>query len=578
LRAFLGIQKRKLTIKSFYQFKVFLLRRNKMGYTSQSNNRRWGLPIGLLALILMMVLMGTAGAPTPAMAAAINCGECHSNPPQDSDSGGCKQTTKSHPDHSSGADLTTCDRCHPTTSGTSPTAKHNNNITNITSVVSPGMRYTGGNCTNACHKNKDAAWGGSGADCNICHFRSGATGSFAMSGLHATSDRSYMHYSSAIKVIDNTKTITCSNCHPAVPFANNTSGTRQHINTPNNNDANFKARGDMSQAHTYVSVTGIGYTKGATAALSTCALSCHNNFNDPFGNYTIYFKPGQKRYFGPYESKNWGDADLNCNECHSTPGQEATFGSLTSTVVFGNATSQASKNANKRHEAHMFDYKLNPFNFQSEDRNIYCDDCHKTPDIFAVRGFRNHSTLGEGGSGIISLPVKSQNARVDLGFRNGGIGRDGNNPATFTRGTCNNVYCHTIMVEGKWTEDACNACHGTLDGVDTGSGAPGYRNWTTPSTYPAFEEYAGGGGAHYSHVMKRGYPCRSCHYDGGGDGNPANHMEGGETVIRANVNVGVHPDYWFNNQTSYYDLTTRSCNNVKCHYGSSQNWDCAPLH
>jgi hypothetical protein len=443
-------------------------------------------------------------------------------------------------------------------------------MVNVTSSLAPGMSYAAGTCTGACHKNKDASWGG-GLDCNSCHFRSGAMGSYQPSGLHVDANRLWKHYSSAIKV-NGSETITCTHCHP--DNGSDTSTPRAHV-TP----SVFQDRADMSSAHDDSALNaGLGYVKGATPELGACTGSCHYNADDVFGNYTIYFKPGQKRYFGPYESKNWGDADLNCNECHSTPGQEATFGSLTSTVVFGNATSQASKNANKRHEAHMFDYKLNPFNFQSEDRNIYCDDCHKTPDIFAVRGFRNHSTLGEGGSGIISLPVKSQNARVDLGFRNGGIGRDGNNPATFTRGTCNNVYCHTIMVEGKWTEDACNACHGTLDGVDTGSGAPGYRNWTTPSTYPAFEEYAGGGGAHYSHVMKRGYPCRSCHYDGGGDGNPANHMEGGETVIRANVNVGVHPDYWFNNQTSYYDLTTRSCNNVKCHYGSSQNWDCAPLH
>jgi hypothetical protein len=389
-----------------------------------------------------------------------------------------------------------------------------------------------------------------------------------------------MHYSSAIKVIDNTKTITCSNCHPAVPFANNTSGTRQHINTPNNNDANFKARGDMSQAHTYVSVTGIGYVKGATPELSTCALSCHNNSNDPFGNYTIYFKPGQTRRFGAYQTAAWGEADLKCNECHSTPGQEATFKSITS-AVFGSPTSAASKNANKRHEAHLFKYKLNPWNFQGQDRNIYCDDCHRTPDINMTRGFLHHSTIGEGNSGIISLPVKSQNSKVYLLWRNNGIGRDGITAPGFdsNKGSCSNIYCHTIMSTGNWTEESCNSCHGTKDGVNIGSGAPGYRNWTTTSTYRTFEEYSGGGGAHYSHVTKRGYACRTCHYDGGGDGNAANHHNVSErTVYRDNVNVGVHPDFWFNNMTSKYDKVTRSCSDVACHFGASQNWDCAPLH
>jgi hypothetical protein len=138
------------------------------------------------------------------------------------------------------------------------------------------------------------------------------------------------------------------------------------------------------------------------------------------------------------------------------------------------------------------------------------------------------------------------------------------------------------MTSGQWTEEACDACHGKKDGVDPGSGAPGYINWT--SNYRTFEDYSGGGGAHYTHVMKRGYPCRTCHYDGGGDGNPANHHKnqsvpvGDRVVDRANVNVGVSPQYWFNNRTSLYDKSTRTCSDVKCHYGVSQNWDCTPLH
>jgi len=543
-----------------------------MGYTSESKNRRWGLPVGLLALILMMVLIGTATAPTPAMAAAISCGGCHSTPPKDSDSGGCKQTTKSHPAHSNGADLTTCDRCHPTTSSSVPTAKHNNNIVNITSVVSPGLSYSSlsGTCTNACHKNEpNPTWGGSGADCNLCHFRSGAVGSYTMSGLHAAPGRTYMHFSSAIKVTDNTKTITCVNCHPAVPFANNTTSPRPHIRLPNT-AANFKARADMSQAHAYVSVTGIGYVKGATPALGTCALSCHNNSGDTFGNYTIYFKPGQTKRFGVYQTAAWGDTDLKCNECHSTPSQSATFGGSSTT------------NANKRHKAHMFNYKLNPWNFSGQDRNIYCDDCHRTPDINATRGFEHHSTIGQGGSGVISLPVKSQNARVYLGWRNNNVGRDGINPPNFDKSTatCSNIYCHTIMTSAQWTEQSCNSCHGTKDGINVGSGAPGYRDFTSISLaqYRTFEDYSGGGGAHYTHVTKRGYACHTCHYDGGGDGNAANHHNNSLTVSRANVNVGVEPKWWFNNMTSKYDKVTRSCSDVACHFGASQNWDCTPLH
>jgi len=512
----------------------------------------------LLTLLLVFAVFGMS--PGVAHSATIACGDCHSIPPSDSDNSCPKAVAQSHSAHASvEAD---CVRCHIPSGGTAPTATHNDGFVEITSALAPGLGINLGVCSNACHKNKDATWGGT-LDCNSCHYRSGDPGAYTMSGLHVSAGHTWKHFSSPIKV-NYGQTITCANCHPDNDA--DTTTPRTHITS-----TAIDARANMSEAHTNVTVTGIGYTKGATPADGTCTGSCHYNGADSFGNYTIYFKPGQKRYFGPYAQSSWGDTDLKCNECHSTPSEQA---------VFGDPTSAASQNANKRHEAHMFRYKLNPYNFMSEDRNIYCDDCHRTPDINATRGFEHHSTLGVGGSGVISLPIQSDAARVYLKFRNGGVGRDGINPPTYDypTTTCDNVYCHTIMVSGDWTAEACDSCHGQNDGVDVGSGAPGYRNWTTPATYSAFEDYSGGGGAHYSHVMKRGYPCRTCHYDGGGDGNPANHMQGGRTVLRANVNVGVEPTYWFNNQTSYYDPVTRSCNNVRCHYGASQNWDCEPLH
>jgi len=533
-----------------------------MKYSEKAIGKRLRLA-GKLVLILWLVLFGGYVSGGTAYAASISCGGCHSIPPSDSDSGCPKLTTKSHPEHASGP--SDCIRCHESVPDSHPSATHNNGFVEITSVLAPGLSFAGGTCTNSCHHNKPATWGGS-LDCNSCHFRAGSVGNYQPSGLHVDAGRLWKHYSSPIKVFD-TQTITCINCHPDNESDNTT--PRAHITPSSVSD--FASRANMSKAFNNVTVIGIGYVKGPTQGTGSCLKSCHYNADDKFGNYTIYFKPGQKRYFGPYQSASWDDTDLKCNECHSTPSQSATF---------GDSTSFDSMNANKRHEAHMFRYKLNPFNFMNEDRNIYCDDCHRTPDINVTRGFQHHSTVGAGGSGTISLPVRSQNARVYLKWRNNGIGRNGTSAPDWVDATqtCNNIYCHTIMTSGRWTEEACDSCHGTLDGVDVGSGAPGYRNWTTASTYRAFEDYSGGGGAHYSHVMKRGFPCRTCHYDGGGDGNPANHNEGNGVVIRANVNVGVQPTYWFNNQTSFYDPVTRSCNNVKCHYGASQNWDCAPLH
>jgi len=534
-----------------------------MGYTNRSKDGRWGLTVGLLALILGLVLFGGISGPAPAIAAAINCGDCHSMPPLDSDSVCAKQTTKNHPAHAT-SNKSTCDRCHPSVADATghPTAVHDNNITNITSVVAPGLRVVGGVCTNSCHKNQSSTTWGAAGNCNLCHYRSGASGGYTMSGLHEMDNRSWKHYSSTIKVNDNTKVITCSDCHP-VNNADNTA-PRAHINT-----TSFVKKASMTAAFRNVTVTGIGYAKGASQGIGSCVKSCHYNPTDPFGNRTIYFKPGQKKRFGTYQSAKWNDLDLGCNECHSTPGQQSTYMGSSST------------NANKRHSDHMFRYKLNPWNFQGQDKNIYCDDCHKTPDIYAQRGFLKHSTLGKDNSKVISLPVKSQYSRVYMLWRNNGVGRDKVNPPSYvpTTTTCNNIYCHTIMASGTWTEEACDSCHGSKDGVNIGSGAPGYRNWTSRTTYRQFEEYSGGGGAHYSHVTRRGYPCRTCHYDGGGDGDPAKHHNVSlRTVYKNNVDVGVQPQFWFNNQTSKYNRVTRACDNVKCHYGASQNWDCSPVY
>ena len=400
---------------------------------------------------------------------------------------------------------------------------------------------------------------GRGHKLQLLHFRSGAIGAVTPSGLHVTADKSWKHISSLVKY--NAKRITCDNCHPI--FRNDTTPLK-HIKS-----ANFVKRADMSEAHTMVTITGIGYTRGTLPTDATCTKSCHYNPTDPYGNYTICFKPGQKKRFGTYQTAKWGDTDLNCNECHSTPGDNATFGG------------SSSYNANLRHKQHMFDYKLNPFNFQGQDRNIYCDDCHRTPDINVTRGFLHHSTVGAESNGVISLPIKSRTSKVYMLWRNNGKGRDGLTAPTYNTAStnCSNIYCHTIMVYGTWTEEACNACHGKKDGVNVGSGAPGYSNWTTRVTYRVFEDYSGGGGAHYSHVTRRGYACRACHYDGGGDGDPSKHHNLSQrAVYRQYVEVGVEPKYWFNNKTSFYSKSTRACTNVRCHYGASQNWDCDPLH
>jgi len=533
-----------------------------MGYLNKSMDKRWGLPMALTALVLGLVFFGSGAGPAPVMAGTIACEGCHSKPPSDSDSDCAKQTSKSHPVHAT-SDENTCARCHIKPSSLHPSLTHNNNIINITSVMAPGLHYntTNSTCANACHKNRNSTWGGTG-DCNLCHFRNGALGFVDMSGLHVTADRSWKHFSSVVKVSG--QSITCNNCHP-----NNDSDTgmpKSHISS----QLSFAERANMARGHDFATVTGIGYTKGAFPSDATCLGSCHYNVDDTYGNYTICFKPGQKIRFGAYQTARWGEPDLKCNECHSTPGKDATFGGTSST------------HANKRHYDHMFRFKLNPWNFQSEfDRSIYCDDCHKTPDTtFGIRGFLHHSTVGAGGSGIISLPVKSRTSKVYMQWRNDGKGRDGINPPQYDTGStsCTNVYCHTIMVSGTWTEEGCNACHGENDGVNTGSGAPGFTSLTAFNSY-AFESYSGGGGAHFSHVTRRGYPCRTCHFDGGGDGIPGNHHNNFERIVfRDEVNVGVDTTYRFNNLSGYYDRETRACKNVKCHYGASQNWDCDPLH
>jgi predicted CxxxxCH...CXXCH cytochrome family protein len=382
-----------------------------------------------------------------------------------------------------------------------------------------------------------------------------------MSGLHMPADKSFGHLSSSVKVVDNASMITCANCHPVNDGDN--AAPRAHINA-----ADFQQKANMSNAHNDVALSGVGFIRGAQPSDATCTASCHYNGDDTFGNETTYYKPDLKRFYGSYQTSNWGSQDLRCNECHSLPSQEASFGGTSSI------------NANKHHYNHMYKYKLTLNRFTGDYRDIYCYDCHRLPDTDSVRGFKNHSTTGQGGSGYISLPIKSSNAKVNINWRNGNIGYDGITPPSYNQNTktCDNVYCHTALTSATWTDKGCAECHGVMDGVLTGSGAPGYRNWTTASTYPAYEDYPGGGGAHYTHVIERGMPCRVCHLSGGKDGNQANHNQGAGTVIRANVNVSMGTEWSFKGSPATYDSATRECSNVNCHYGVSKNWDCEPLH
>jgi len=580
-----------------------------MGLIHKTGGNKISVP-ALLALILGLMLYG--GMSGPAWAAPIGCGQCHSLPPATSDSGcvltsnhGAHSATDSVFPNLTGA-MSVCLRCHPVPVNSLPTAVHDNGITNITSLSGLGMRYSyntaasTGTCTKACHKNEGTAtWSASGSagtlDCNACHFRSGAPGGYTMSGQHGVAQYapgSFGHYSSLIKVMNNTQTVTCSNCHNVYPSDN--LAPRTHINSSDT----FRQRADISNAHyvmaTFRKVTGVGYTPGAAAAQSTCTASCHNSYKNYSSSSSVFrvnavlFSPTISKTFGAYSSSAWGKTDLRCNECHSVPSQSSTYGG------------SSSINANNHHKAHLFTYKLSANNPNiTGDKNIYCTDCHRFPNPMGTQVFKGHSTVGQGGSGMISLPVNSTNVKMNLTYKNNNIGQNGVNPAKFSLHTttinnvlqppttCSNVYCHTALYAATWTDQACNSCHGTQNDVLTGSGAPGYSNTTSVYTTPyttgpgGTQDYngaggIGGGGAHYMHVAVRGYSCNTCHSRGGKDGNPANHNKGNGTVLRTNVNVNVNPQWWFKNSSSVYNTTTETCSNVKCHYGTSKQWACYP--
>jgi len=584
-----------------------------MGLIHKTGGNKISVP-ALLALILGLMLCG--GMSGPAWAAPIGCGQCHSNPPLNTD--GCKQTvSQSHPGHSqfdpsgsvypigglfnyTGAVTHTsvCLRCHQSPPNSQPTLLHDNTqgLANVTSMLGIGMHYTygtadNGTCVKTCHKNESTStWGGT-VDCNACHFRSGALGNVTPSGAHGTAQSlplgsSYGHYSSLIKVTNNTLTITCTNCHQSV----STTDIGPPIGHISGTDT-FRQRADISNAHSVMASSpyingSIGYKWNSTGpALGSCTASCHANYTNytshtsVFTNRTVLFSPTVRNKFGSYTAgARWGYGDLYCIECHSAPSQSSTYGG------------SSSINANNHHKAHLFTYKLSANNPNiTGDRNIYCTDCHRfpSPTSFGTRAFKGHSTVGQGGGGVISLPVKSTNVKMNLTYKNNNIGQNGVNPAKFSLHTttinkvlqppttCSNVYCHTALYASTWTDQACNSCHGTQNGVLTGSGAPGYSNATSVDP-PGYQDYVDGGGAHYMHVNQRGYSCNTCHCRGGKDGNPANHNNVNENGVpsRTYVNVNVSPQWWFKNSSSVYNKNTLTCTNVRCHYGTSPQWTC----
>jgi len=334
----------------------------------------------LLAMAAAVVL--TLAFSGSAFAAAIVCGDCHGNPPVNSDN--CGNTARGlHGTHVNYSSVTfpktvasygKCAYCHPSTVATAPTVTHVNGFINVTGAAgtkAPGLRYSATTCTNACHKNRaqTAPWGiytSSVAivlNCRSCHDdvidKTGLSGSHAKH-LNTTISTGGTAMGAALNA-------GCVNCHP---------------NQVNDIWSGGKADNGTKKAYPHAQdgtnvvsdnaavLVNISSTRAAGSA-DTCAKACHKNT----------------------KTATWGGA-LACDACH----------------YYNAAPNKASNDAAivKLSDAHSAHFAA----------GATCDSCHVTVTTVANH-FQNTSTAG-----VKALPTVAGNAwvRKALGYSGGAAG------------------------------------------------------------------------------------------------------------------------------------------------------------
>lgn len=555
----------------------------------------------------------TATVASPSWGVAAGCVACHTGQGAFTGSGSAP-VTGSHTRHLVIAG-TACGTCHTgaivNVTGGPSTAHNDGNVDVVATLGYPANitrhAYASGYNTcasasnTACHVSPYSAsatttptWGASGG-CVSCH---NLVGAFTGTGTSPTTGSHTKHIAASA---------TCASCHTGA-IAGITGGGATHIDGNVDVIGGYKLNVTKHTAGTYTGTCSTttchgsySATWGVTTGNDYCTR-CHgtgtvtiNSANRQLvapnlgvltgtGQVSNDLKTGAHRTHLLFTNgfSNYSTIDYRCESCH---------GLLPLANTYGHADTNSSPVGKYKNIANKWNAMGGQTYASQTCTNTYCHNPAGT------NGSLNTANTGTG-----TTPVWTNAAYI----------ADGTQKTAANCNQCHKVpgapgfnsgFAHTALTDNTYvvTQD-CTGCHGHngdtqgtvgfrhIDGIKSASGGTacngchGYPPLTAAERaahpLPQFadtpvDKQTLNSSHHASHLLSSivigngSTPCLPCHPFAG------LHMQGGSTVIRANIQVNESTDmgYRFDaNRSKRYNPTSKTCSNISCHFQPTTAW------
>ena len=518
--------------------------------------------------------VGNVPVATPVWGTSTTCGSCHASP----------MASNGHAIHSGAPYAYGCDLCHASTVSNSttiiPTTGVANHTNKIVEVAFGGL-----------------AGSGSGvASCATTYCHNGTT---------------------VTPVWNNAGSVLCGSCHKVDNTTVITSAHPTHLN-----------------GTVLYGPTALQGQTGGTAA--TSCKSCHTLFpvNHANGSKDVTLTSCNPCHVVSMTVSSWGAGRVTCESCHAgatlsvIQGVTAPNMSLAATKGHNQSTFTGAPTCNSCHNsasAHISGVLGDNVRLTLANTNAQCASCHNAAGktIALFQNMSTHFTTKGGPQDMLCKQCHDPHGTTNLSMIRTQLKGSWSNATTYTivytdavngfintannRGLCQ--VCHTktnhyragVAESGHYTS-GCLGCHGhnATGGAfkpigstcDSCHGYPPLPKNVAGLTFGTagnfangrFEDYSGGGGAHFvpGHVKSTAVAseawlnCAKCH-----NGGASHKMITPVKTNIANVTVKVDQQYRFTDgvMITYTGakLTTTNnksgtCSNVECHFQPSRRW------
>jgi predicted CxxxxCH...CXXCH cytochrome family protein len=545
---------------------------------------------------------GNVKVATPLWGVSANCGSCHASP----------MVSNGHSIHSAAPYAYGCELCHAATVSNSTTiipstgvAKHTNNNVEVAFGGYAGTGTGVASCaTTYCHNGATVApvWNNAASvTCGSCHKADNATITTFAHPVHLNS-ASVAYGPTYLQTLPGgTNASSCKICHTTYPV--------NHVNNAKDVNLSSCSTGIAGNNCHGNAVLTVANWQTARAAI-TCE-SCHMTPKlsvIPTGTTTFVTAPDQtlsktKGHTAPTNSLGGPMTGAPvCTTCH-----DATTAHISGVIgdavrlpaTQPNDNTQCASCHNTGKVVSAFRNMSTHFTTKGGPQNSLCKTCHDphgTTNLSMVRTQLKGSWLNA--TAVSITYTDAVNGFINT-TNNRGLCQVCHTKTSHYRAgipegnghhTSGCLGCHGHNAAGgafKPTGGACDSCHGYpplpkgLAGLTFGT-AGNFANGR-------FEDYSGGGGAHFvkdhvklTAVASEGWSnCVKCH-NGGNLTSFPNHLM--LTPVKsniANVTVKVDQQYRFNDgvmitytgaKLAVTNNKTGTCSNVECHFQPSRRW------